>query len=232
MIEYKTIRADVEEMLLERFLRYVRIDTTSDESIADEKTPSTEGQWDLIRLLTEELKELGIETVEVDEHGYLIARIPGNLSSGGKSNTLGLMAHVDTNSDAPGENIQPRVHKNYDGQIIVLEDGVVLDPAEWPLLSEYEGETLITTDGTTLLGADDKAGVAEIMTAVDWLLRHPEVPRGDLEIIFTPDEETGAGMNRFPLEKLKAAYCITMDGGQEGELETECYYAWESRREV
>lgn len=228
MIDYKTIRADVEEMLLERFLRYVRIDTTSDESIAEEKTPSTEGQWDLIRLLADELKNLGIETVEVDDHGYIIARIPGNSSSGGNSNTLGLMAHVDTNSDAPGENIQPRVHENYDGRIIVLEDGVVLDPAEWPLLSEYEGETLITTDGTTLLGADDKAGVAEIMTAVDWLLRHPEVPRGDLEIIFTPDEETGAGMNRFPLEKLKAAYCITMDGGREGELETECYYAWKA----
>ncbi len=228
-INYETIKNDVSEEILERFLRYVRINTTSDESFAEAKTPSTDRQWDLLRLLAAELKDIGVEDVSLDDCGYLIACLPGNLSEGMPIDTIGFMAHVDTNNDAPGENINPIIHSSYDGKIIELEDDIVLDPAESPLLASYEGETVISTDGTTLLGADDKAGVAEIMTAVHWLLRHPEVPRGNLEIIFTPDEETGTGMNRFPVERLKSRYCFTMDGGEEGEMETECYHAFGAR---
>lgn len=223
---YDTIKSEAADELLERFLRYVRIYTTSDESIAEEKTPSTERQWELLRLLEKELGEIGVEDVGLDDLGYLIARLPGNLPSGRQLDTIGFMAHVDTNGDAPGENVNPQIHRPYDGKPIQLNDDIVLDPAESPLLASYEGETVITTDGSTLLGADDKAGIAEIMTAIHWLIRHPELPRGDLEIIFTPDEETGTGMNRFPVERLKSSYCFTMDGGEEGEMETECYYAF------
>ena len=222
---YNQLSRDLEDGLLERFLRYVRIYTTSDESVAEEKTPSTEGQWDLLNLLAEELTSLGLSDVSLDDHGYLIARLPGNLDDGKTPPPMGLMAHVDTNQDAPGMNVNPRIHSPYDGGPIVLNEGIVLDPVEQPLLARYQGETVVTTDGTTLLGADDKAGVAEIMTAVEWLLEHPEVKHGDLEIVFTPDEETGTGMNRFPLDRLNAKYCVTLDGGEEGELETECYYA-------
>ena len=222
---YDSIRDEISEALLERFLRYVRIFTTSDESVAEEKTPSTVCQWDLLRLLADELKTMGVRDVSLDDHGYLIARVPGNLGGGKKPPVIGFMAHVDTNQDAPGENVNPRIHSPYDGGPINLEEGVTIDPAESPLLASYAGQTVITTDGTTLLGADDKAGVAEIMSALDWLLAHPGIPRGDLEIIFTPDEETGTGMNRFPVERLESKYCFTMDGGEEGEMETECYYA-------
>lgn len=225
LYDYDSIKDDIADELLERFLRYVRIHTTSDDTVADEKTPSTERQWNLLRLLESELKDFGVEDVGLDDFGYLIARLPGNLSAGTRVDTIGFMAHVDTNSDAPGENVQPLIHDPYDGNVIKLKNDIVLDPAESPLLAGYEGQTVITTDGTTLLGADDKAGVAEIMTAVQWLCRHPEEARGDLEIIFTPDEETGMGMNRFPHQRLRSGYCFTMDGGEEGEMETECYFA-------
>lgn len=229
LYDYDSIKEDIADELLERFLRYVRIYTTSDEAVAEEKTPSTERQWNLLRLLESELKEIGVEDVSLDDFGYLIARLPGNLPTSGQVDPIGFMAHVDTNGDAPGENVQPRILNPYDGNVIKLKDGIVLDPAESPLLAGYEGQTVITTDGSTLLGADDKAGVAEIMTAVHWLYRHPEEARGDLEIIFTPDEETGTGMNRFPVESLRSRYCFTMDGGEEGEMETECYYARSAR---
>ncbi len=224
---YENVLADTIEEVQERFLRYVRINTTGNEEIAVKKTPSTEGQWMLLRLLEKELKEIGVDDVYLDDFGYLIARIPGNLPDGKAVPGFGFMAHVDTSQDAPGADVRPCVHTRYDGGVIELKDGIVLNPAETPL-ADYEGETVITSDGTTLLGADDKAGIAEIMTAANWLLRHPEAPRGDLEIIFTPDEETGCGMNRFPVERLQSAYCFTLDGGREGEVETECYYAWKA----
>lgn len=225
MLDYDTIREGVADALLDRFLRYVRIFTTSDEEAALDRTPSTDCQWDLIRLLEKELKDLGIDEVRVDEHGFLLARIPGNLPESSQVDTIGFMAHVDTNSDAPGDNVQPLVHDPYDGGAVQLGNNMVLDPAEFPLLRKYKGEKLITTDGSTLLGADDKAGIAEIITAAAWLLSHPEIPHGNLEIILTPDEETGSGMNRFPIESLESAFCFTLDGGEEGELEIECYHA-------
>ncbi len=212
-------------MLLERFIRYSRIATTSDEEVAAERTPSTDCQWNLIRLLESELKELGISDVSVDKHGFLIARIPSNITESIQVETIGFMAHVDTNADAPGENINPIIHYSYNGGNIELKHGLVLQPSEFPLLKKYTGQTIITTDGTTLLGGDDKAGIAEIMTAISWLLSHPDVSHGELEIIFTPDEETGMGMHRFPINELNSSYCFTVDGGEEGELETECYFA-------
>ena len=225
MHQYDEINAEIAQEVLERFLRYVKIHTTSDERIAVDKTPSTEGQWELIRMLEEELGSIGVEDMDVDDWGYLIARIPGNLPPGSTVDTIGFMAHVDTASDAPGENVTPIVHDSYDGGVVELKDGIRLDPAEYPLLANYAGRTVVTSDGRTLLGADDKAGVAEIMTAVGWLLSRPDVKHGDLEIIFTPDEETGSGMDRFPVEHLKSSCCFTMDGGEEGELESECYFA-------
>jgi len=222
---YDTINSEYSDELLERFLRYVRIFTTSDETLAEAKTPSTSGQWDLLRMLEAELKELGVEDVSLDEKGYLIARLQGNMPPGSKVDPIGFMAHVDTSADAPGENVRPQVHHPYDGKAIKLKDGITIDPSDFPLLTEYEGQTVITSDGTTLLGADDKAGVAEIMTAVHYMMLHPQMPRGNLEIIFTPDEETGMGMNRFPVDRLKSRFCFTMDGGREGEMESECYFA-------
>ena len=223
--EYSELHASLVDGLLERFLRYVRIHTTSHEEAAAEKTPSTDGQWDLLKLLVEELKGIGINDVSLNENGYLIARLPGNIEGGGKPPTIGFMAHVDTNADAPGENVNPVIHESYDGNPIELKEGVVLDPADQPLLANYVGKTIVTTDGTTLLGADDKAGIAEIMSAAEWLVGHPEVRRGDIEIVFSPDEETGYGMDRFPVDRLESEFCFTMDGSQEGEVETECYYA-------
>lgn len=225
MYRYDEIHAELADDLLNRFLRYVKVHTTSDGRIAPEKTPSTECQWKLIRMLEDELRSIGIETVEVDENGFLIARIPGNLPAGKAVDTIGFMAHVDTSSDAPGENVMPIVHERYDGGVIELGNGIRLDPAEYPGLERYRGETIVTAGGGTLLGADDKAGVAEIVTAAARLIANPEVKHGNVEIIFTPDEETGAGMNRFPVKRLESAFCFTMDGGEEGELESECYFA-------
>lgn len=225
MTDFETINREMADTLLKRFLNYVRIPTSSDESTAMEHTPSTSCQWDLLNLLKQELVDIGLQDVSLDNHGYLIARLPGNLPSGHRYvETIGFMAHVDTNEDAPGDNICPIVH-DYNGGVIVLKDNLKLDPGEFPLLNKYKDQKIITTDGNTLLGADDKAGVAEIMSAVDWLLRHPDIKHGNIEIIFTPDEETGCGMNRFPVEKLASRFCFTMDGGEEGELETECYHA-------
>ena len=229
MHRYDRIHAELAEELLTRFLRYVKVHTTSDEHTAHLRTPSTECQWQLIRMLEDELRSIGIQQVDVDKNGFLIARIPGNLPPGKTADTLGFTAHVDTSSDAPGENVNPIVHEDYDGGVLELEHGVRLDPAEYPVLARYRGRTIITSSGATLLGADDKAGVAEIVTAAAWLLKNPQVKHGDLEIIFTPDEETGAGMDRFPLERLESAYCFTMDGGEEGELESECYFARKAR---
>lgn len=217
----------VKQEALERFLRYVKINTTSDGHI--EEIPSTEQQWELLKLLKQELSELGIEDITLDDHGYLVARLPSNLPQGSKVPTIGLMAHVDTAADVRGDGVKPRVHEGYDGGPIQLEEGRVLSPEEYPELAEHRGDTLITSDGTTLLGADDKAGVAEIMTAVSYLQAHPELPHGELEIIFTPDEETGKGMNLFPLQSLHSICCYTFDGGERGVIETECFNAYSAK---
>lgn len=222
---YDSIKKEFSEELLDRFLRYVAIDTTSNMAISQERIPSTEGQWNLLRLLESEFLEMGFNNVNLDAFGYLIARIPGNPGEN-HGKTIGFMAHVDTSSDMPGANIRPLVHRNYNGEAINLADGIVLSTANSPLLKRYENETIITSDGRTLLGADDKAGIAEIMTALSWIRKNNSWPHRPLEIIFTPDEETGNGMSRFPHEELESDHCFAVDGGEEGEVEIECFYAW------
>lgn len=224
-------RTELSRDLLARFLRYVVIDTTSDRHV--EEIPSTPGQWDLLRLLEHELEELGIKDVSLNEHGYLIARVPGRGrekgNRPGKEMTIGLMAHVDTSSDVSGKNVRPRVFENYRGEDLEIGNGYSLKVEENPKLAELKGDTIITSDGSTLLGADDKAGVAEIMTGVKWLMENPGMAHGAFEVVFTPDEETGKGMNLFPLEELKSEVCYTFDGGGEGGIEGECFNAYTAR---
>ena len=220
-----TIKDDFKTKVLERFLRYAGIHTTSDLHVA--AIPSTDCQWTLLNLLVDELKALGIPRVDLNENGYLIATVPSNRPEE-KLPVIGLMAHVDTSGDMKGEGVNPQLHENYDGHVIELGGGYRLNPKEFPEMLDHLGETLITTDGSTLLGADDKAGIAEILTAVSWLLEHPEVPRGDIEIVLTPDEETGKGMDLFPVDKLKSVFAYTIDGGTEGELEAECFNAYQA----
>ncbi|GHV89393.1 peptidase T [Spirochaetia bacterium] len=214
--------------LVPRFLNYVRIWTTSDRH--PQATPSTPGQWDLAKLLAEELRGLGLADVTLTDHCYVIARLPATPGRGGTEGpiapTIGLLAHLDTSSDAPGKDVHPQLVKNYNGKRIELADGLALDPAAEPDLAAQQGGDIIHTDGTTLLGADDKAGIAEIMGAVEYLLAHPEIEHGPVEIIFTPDEETGAGLPELPLDTLKAVACYTLDGGPMGELEIECFNAY------
>ncbi|MCE5255798.1 MAG: peptidase T [Spirochaetaceae bacterium] len=209
--------------MTERFLRYAKIDTQSDRHIED--IPSTQKQWELARLLDAELKDLGVKDVELNEHCYLIARIPASKGFEGKP-CIGLMAHMDTASDAPGARVNPNLIRNYDGKAIQLSPGWRLDPADYADLREHQGDTIITTDGNTLLGADDKAGVAEIMTFVSLLMSNQEILHGPLEIYFTPDEETGKGMDMFPLSKTKTVACYTLDGGKAAEVEAECFTAY------
>ncbi len=218
-----TDRSWFEDQLLTRFSRYVQIFTTSDRHATG--TPSTPGQFDLARMLVAELEELGVTDVHFDDKCYVIARLP---ASAGKENapSIGFMAHVDTAPDSPGENVRPQIHRNYDGSAVTLSGSIVLDPDDYPDLADYVGDTIITTDGTTLLGGDDKAGAAEIITLVAYLQEHPEVPHGPIEIIFTPDEEIGRGMNNFPLQELKSKVCYTVDGGDEGTFEAECFSAF------
>lgn len=210
------------EALLNRFLTYVKVDTQSNRHI--ETTPTTAGQWDLARKLERELRELGVSSVELDDKCYLIAHIP---PSPGKENApcIGLMAHMDTASDVSGSGVQPRVIEHYDGKAVRLSEQYVLDPAEFSDLADHVDDTIIVTDGSTLLGADDKAGVAEIMTAIAWFMEHPELEHGPIDIYFTPDEETGKGMDNFPLQKAKAIACYTLDGGKAPEVEAECFNA-------
>jgi tripeptide aminopeptidase len=215
----------LKDQILTRFLRYAKMETTSDRHV--EAIPSTPCQLDLARLLVKELGEIGVPEVEMDEHGYIIARLPANSPSAALAPSIGFMAHMDTASDVSGKDVKPSVHENYSGGDIVLSKGYTLSPADFPELSDRIGDTIITSDGTTLLGADDKAGVSEIMAAMAYLIQHPEIERGPLEIIFTPDEETGKGMDLFPLGKLASKACYTVDGGGlEGELEAECFYAY------
>jgi len=215
-------RTWLEGRVLERFLRYVRIDTTSDGH--SKSSPTTAGQLELADVLVGELEQLSLPNVELAEEGFVFARVESNLNSSAvQPPEIGFIAHLDTSDAAPGKNVDPRVHEKYDGKVIELEEGVVLNPEEYPDLCKYKGQTIITSDGSTLLGADDKAGLAEIMTAVEYLIAHPEVPHGRIGICFTPDEEQGLSMQRFPMDKISAKYCYTFDGGEEGTIEAECF---------
>lgn len=209
--------------LLEKFLRYVKVETKSDENTGT--TPSTKGQWDLAKILVDELKSMGVKDVTLSEYGYVYASIPSNMDK--EVPTIGFISHMDTSPDMTGENVNPQIVKNYDGEDIVLnkELKVVLSPKQFPELSSYKGKTLITTDGTTLLGADDKAGVSEIMAAVEYIMTHPEFKHGNIKIGFTPDEEIGEGADHFDVEFFNADLAYTMDGGPEGELECENFNA-------
>ena len=210
------------EKILDRFLRYVSIDTQSCET--SESQPSTAKQLDLLRLLRDELLALGVEA-SLDEDGYVMGTIPA--SEGVTAPTVGFIAHVDTAPDASGADIKPQIIPDYDGGDIALKGvpGLYLKPSEFPELLAHKGQTLITTDGTTLLGADDKAGVAEIMNAVQYLAEHPEFKHGEIKIGFTPDEEIGRGVVKFDVAKFGADYAYTMDGGEIGELEFENFNA-------
>lgn len=217
--------------LLERFLRYVKIWTTSDAHRADRGIiPSTEQQRDFAYVLEKELHSLGIKDIFVSEHAYVYARIP---ATPGYENvpSIGFLAHMDTVPDVPGEHVNPQVIENYDGKPIPLKTGIILDPKEDRYLDDAAGQTIVTSDGTTLLGADDKAGIAAIMTAADILLNGTEEykqPHGQIEIIFSPDEETGHGTDKIQLDRIQSKYCYTLDGGHIGELEIECFTAWKS----
>jgi tripeptide aminopeptidase len=206
--------------LLERFLRYVRVDTQSHRDRT--QSPSTPGQLDLSRMLVEELKEAGLEDAELDDNGYVMATLPSTVN--GDAPTIGLIAHVDTSPDESGAGVEPIVHRGYDGAVLELpRNGAVLDPAVLKELAGKEGHDIVTASGDTLLGADDKAGVAEIMTAVAHLAAHPELPRPTLRIAFTPDEEIGHGATLFDVERFGAACAYTLDGSKLGELQDETF---------
>ena len=213
--------------VLDRFLRYVSYDTQSKEE--EEAIPSTSSQLALAKLLRDELTQMGAAQVRMDEHGYVYAKILSNTSRSVPA--LGFIAHMDTSPALSGRDVKPQLVKNYDGGDICLnqELGIVLSPADFPELLEYKGQTLVTTDGTTLLGADDKAGVAEIMSMAAWLLAHPEKEHGDICIAFTPDEEVGRGADLFDVEGFGAAGAYTVDGGALGELEYENFNAAAAR---
>ena len=210
------------EKILDRFLRYVSVDTQSDEN--SESQPSSAKQLDLLRMLRDELTAMGVEAT-LDEYGYVMAKLPSNIDR--KVPAVGFIAHVDTSPDASGANVRPQIIENYDGGDIALKGvpGLFLKPSEFPELLAHKGETIITTDGTTLLGADDKAGVAEIMNAVQYMVEHPEFKHGEIRIGFTPDEEIGRGVVKFDVKKFGAEYAYTMDGGEVGELEFENFNA-------
>ncbi len=210
------------EKILDRFLRYVSVDTQSDEN--SESQPSSAKQLDLLRMLRDELTAMGVEAT-LDEYGYVMATLPSNIDR--KVPVVGFIAHVDTSPDASGANVRPQIIENYEGGDIALKGvpGLFLKPSEFPELLGHKGETIITTDGTTLLGADDKAGVAEIMNAVQYMVEHPEFKHGEIRIGFTPDEEIGRGVVKFDVKKFGAEYAYTMDGGEVGELEFENFNA-------
>ena len=210
------------EKILDRFLRYVSVDTQSDEN--SESQPSSAKQLDLLRMLRDELTAMGVEAT-LDEYGYVMATLPSNIDR--KVPVVGFIAHVDTSPDASGANVRPQIIENYDGGDIALKGvpGLFLKPSEFPELLAHKGETIITTDGTTVLGADDKAGVTEIMNAVQYMVEHPEFKHGEIKIGFTPDEEIGRGVVKFDVKKFGAEYAYTMDGGEVGELEFENFNA-------
>ena len=209
--------------IINRFISYVTIDTQSDPD--SNKTPSTEKQWDLANRLAVELKKIGMEEVEIDENAYIMATLPSNVAH--KVPVIGFVSHFDTSPDFTGTNVKPQIIENYDGKDIILnkEQDIILSPDYFEDLLQYKGQTLITTDGTTLLGADDKAGITEIVTAMEYLINNPQIPHGKIRVGFTPDEEIGRGAHKFDVKKFGAEWAYTMDGSQIGELEYENFNA-------
>lgn len=213
----------MKQQLMERFIRYVKIETQSNPNST--ACPSSDGQWDLAKLLKEELIDLGLTDVSLDENCYVMATLPSNTDK--ETEVIGFVAHMDTATEITGANVKPQIVDQYDGLDIVLnkENNIVLSPKQFPELVDYKGQTLITTDGTTLLGADDKAGIAEIMQALAYLQANPEIEHGTIKICFTPDEEIGRGADLFDVKKFGADYAYTMDGGPLGELQYENFNA-------
>ncbi len=209
--------------LLERFLKYVSIHTTSDENTG--LVPSTPQQMEFAKILAEELKAMGMQDVSLDKKGYLMATLPSNIDK--DVPTVGFISHLDTSPDMSGKNVKPRIVENYDGNDIVLneKENIVLSPKQFPELTMYRGQSLVVTNGLTLLGADDKAGIAEIMTAMDYFIKNPDVKHGKVRIAFNPDEEIGLGAHHFDVEKFGCQFAYTMDGGEIGELEYENFNA-------
>ena len=209
--------------IINRFISYVTIDTESDPN--SDTTPSTAKQWDLANKLVEELKAIGLEEVTIDENAYIMATLPSNVDF--EVPTIGFVAHFDTTPDFTGANVKPQIIPNYDGKDIILnkEQNIILSPDYFDDLLQYKGQTIITTDGTTLLGADDKAGITEIVTAMEYLVNHPEIKHGKIRVGFTPDEEIGRGAHKFDVKKFGAEWAYTMDGSQIGELEYENFNA-------
>lgn len=209
--------------IIDRFKSYITVDTESDPN--SEKTPSTEKQWNLANQLVEELKAIGMSEVDIDDHAYVMATLPSNVDH--EVPVIGFVSHFDTSPDFTGKNVNPQIHENYDGKDIILNkaENIVLSPDYFEDLLQYKGQTLITTDGTTLLGADDKAGITEIVSAMEYLLNHPEIKHGKIRICFTPDEEIGRGAHKFDVEKFGAKWAYTMDGSEIGELEYENFNA-------
>ncbi|MDR0503383.1 MAG: peptidase T [Treponema sp.] len=216
---------EIEKLVVPRFLNFVRYDTESNRHC--EETPSTQGQWDLAKILRDELLVLGLKNVRITSHCYVLAFLP---ASEGKETApcIGFLAHMDTASDVSGKDVQPQYVRNYNGRKIKLADDLYLDPAKEPDLAAQRGKDIIHSDGSTLLGADDKAGIAEILGALEYLATNPSIKHGPVEIIFTPDEETGKGLPELPLGEIKSAACYTLDGGAMGEIETECFNAWKA----
>jgi tripeptide aminopeptidase len=217
----------MKEKILERFLRYVKTDTQSNPD--SKQFPSTEKQFQLARILVEELNDIGLTDISLDEKAYVMATLPSNIEA--RVPVIGFLAHMDTSPDMPGKNVKPQVLTNYNGEDILLNQGtgLTLKTADFPEIKRYKGQTIITTDGTTLLGADDKAGIAEIMTAMEHLVLHPEIKHGTVKVGFTPDEEVGRGVDFFDVKKFGAGYAYTMDGGEIGELEYENFNAAKAR---
>lgn len=213
----------MKQNILERFLRYVKVDTMSEFGV--DKIPSTEKQWILANQIVEELNRIGLSDVTIDEHCYIMATLPSNIDK--KVPVIGFVAHIDTSPDFKADKVNPKIWEHYDGKELILnaEHNIVLRPVEFPELADVKGHTLITTDGTTLLGADDKAGVTEIVSAMEYLLAHPEIKHGSIRICFTPDEEVGRGADLFDVAKFGAEWAYTMDGSSLGELEYENFNA-------
>ena len=209
--------------LIDRFISYVTVDTESDPT--SDTTPSTAKQWDLANALVEELKHIGLQDVTIDENAYIMATLPSNVPH--EVPTIGFISHFDTTPDFTGKDVKPQIIENYDGKDIVLNkaQNIILSPSYFEDLLLYKGQTLITTDGTTLLGADDKAGITEIVSAMEYLVKHPEIKHGKIRVGFTPDEEIGRGAHKFDVEKFGAEWAYTMDGSQVGELEYENFNA-------
>lgn len=221
----KTLTHPITTNLLNRFLSYVTVWTTSDPDIADKGIqPSTESQKDFAEILKKELLEIGITDIKLTEHGYLCARIPATQNKT-EAPSICLLAHMDTSSEVSGQNVKPKILNNYDGSVIKINETFLLSPEKNPELKNCIGDTIITTDGNTLLGADDKAGIAEIITAIETIHKNG-IEHGPLEIIFSPDEETGHGMDNVPIEWIKSKQCYTVDGGEAGEIEAECFNAY------